>query len=676
MTKKGKNKNKNRGSDSSSTGSPEPTASQTHSNDGKGKQNATPSLPHQMVSSSDFLMTNTSTPVLPNVPNTDDQYIGLELTDNSILVDMDLEEVVETNDEIIETNKSLADGGNTTTVSETNSIDNNSLLSALQSQIDKNYQAMHTMVHSTIAEAIHQLKSELKSEFKSALDKNRKDFLALKQSTTDQLTRVDLKVTTNLSEMNTRVNSLGDKLTDLEKVVSNSNLANIDKILTDNAAKINALSDHQTSLKGKIESCENTQADILKSISFINEQFEELKASVKANNAKSDFLELRIDNNEICQSRLGNKVNNLETRSVASDSKHRKYNLVFDGITESPGENARGIITNIFNNSNGLINSSSIDTAYRLGKPSESHTRPILVAFFSIAAKDHVLQNATKIKQMANLPNLWINRDQPDLTRKQCANARKCYNLMRQNKLKCTLQGTSITYNGKVYHYKDLNKLPQGSRLEDTKMIPCNDDTGICFQSELSFLSNFYKAPLYFKNKYFEHSEQAFQWYKAICSGYNDIAKQIMMSENPHEVKQLSKEITPSEQWALAEINTLRSITHAKFSQNRNLGERLRTSPYVNFYECTKDSYWGTGFQLPTSTREIDTSKFEGENNFGIILRDVKAKLIASAQRTAASPPKAGVPQHNTPPKSPSKSPRESPIKSPTKPQTTTTTKQ
>lgn len=176
-------------------------------------------------------------------------------------------------------------------------------------------------------------------------------------------------------------------------------------------------------------------------------------------------------------------------------------------------------------------------TQLRLGKPNANHTRPILVAFHS--AKDNVFRNASKIKLTAKLPNLWINRDHPDLTRKQTANAWKCYNLMKLNKHKCTLSGTRITYNGKIYHYKDLNQLPQGSRLEDTKMVECNDGKGICFQGDL---------PLYFRNKHFEHSEQAFQWIKVVSSNEPDKARQILSLEEPQAMKQIGDDVTTSEQ--------------------------------------------------------------------------------------------------------------------------------
>lgn len=635
MTSKRKSKKKNRknrSNSANSSSSSDLTCTQLNGGIAAGTEGNSPPLntiPN--LSSADFLHINTSTPANPGV---DIDIVRPSSEINASIIPV----ISQTDMELVDIDDDKSSDA------EPSNTDNNSLLNALQTQNslnfqniqaqnDLNFQNMHTMVNATISGAITLLKSELKTEFKSALDKHRKDLMTHKQSTTDQLARIDLKVSSNLKEMNVRVNSLSDKMSDFRNTLSNTNLDNLDKSLTENASTVNSLVTQLSSLKEKINSCENQQKDLIKSVKFVGDQYEEIKTLLKDNDTKTNFLEARIDNNEIRHTRLGTKVSNLETQHIASDSKHRKFNLVFDGIAEAANENAKGLISNIFNSSNGLADATSIDTAYRLGKPSANYTRPILVAFHSIAAKDNVLRNASKIKLTAGFPNLWINRDQPDLTRKQSANARKCFNLMKLNKHKCTLSGTSITYNGKVHHYKDLNKLPKGSRLEDTRMIECNDGKDVCFQGDLSYLSNFHSAPLFYKNKHFEHSEQAFQWSKAVTSNDLERARLILSLEDPVAIKHLGDEVTPSEQWALSEINTLRLITYLKFTQNKSLGDRLRNCTFENFYECTTSTYWGTGFKLPLNTREIDTSKFEGENHSGIILKNVKARLIHDAQR-------------------------------------------
>lgn len=208
---------------------------------------------------------------------------------------------------------------------------------------------------------------------------------------------------------------------------------------------------------------------------------------------------------------------------------------------------------------------------------------------------------------------------------------------MRSNNHKCTLQGTSITFGGRVYQYKDLNNLPFGSRLEDTKMIECNEGQEICFQSELSYLSNFYYTPFYYKDKLFTSAEQAFQWAKAIAADYHHTAKSILALEDPYEIKHLSFDVPQTEQWSRSEVDTMRAIVYAKFSQNRAINERLRLTTYTRFHECTTNSHWGTGVSLPISSREIDHTKFAGENHLGVILSEVRTRLRKDALRAAGT---------------------------------------
>lgn len=265
--------------------------------------------------------------------------------------------------------------------------------------------------------------------------------------------------------------------------------------------------------------------------------------------------------------------------------------------------------------------------AYRLGKVSENSTRPILVTFRDQAIKDNILKNASKIKQLSGNASLWINRDLPELTRRQTANTRRCFNLMKANKHECTVHGTSITFEKKVYQYKDLNDLPVGSRLEDTPQVSVEGGTGICFQSELSYLSSFYPAPLTYRNKEFVSAEQAFQWARAIHAKKFDAAHNILINEDPYVIKKLGEEVGDSETWKLIDVETLRTVTYLKFKQNRRLNDRLRTTDFEKFYECASNQKWGTGVHLPAS-REIDITKFTGSNQLGLVITDVKAKLI------------------------------------------------
>lgn len=154
---------------------------------------------------------------------------------------------------------------------------------------------------------------------------------------------------------------------------------------------------------------------------------------------------------------------------------------------------------------------------------------------------------------------------------------------MRSNQLDCLIQGTSITYLKKVYHYEDLNKLPQGSRLEDTHLISCANATRLCFPGELCYISHFYPSPVTYKKKDFVNAEQAFQWAKAHVSGDTTVAHDILANEDPYTIKKIGDGRETNESWRNHEVNVLRTIAYNKFNQNCLLG----VFPQVNFSICT-----------------------------------------------------------------------------------------
>lgn len=127
---------------------------------------------------------------------------------------------------------------------------------------------------------------------------------------------------------------------------------------------------------------------------------------------------------------------------------------------------------------------SHVDSAYRLGKKVTSKKRPILVSFTSLTTKDLILSKASQIKKQTKLRGLWINKDLSEVSRIRTMEVSKCYNLMKEQKIKCKLSGVTIEYNHKYYEHKDLHKLPNGCRLEDTQLITCedsNNDTSLSF---------------------------------------------------------------------------------------------------------------------------------------------------------------------------------------------------
>lgn len=176
---------------------------------------------------------------------------------------------------------------------------------------------------------------------------------------------------------------------------------------------------------------------------------------------------------------------------------------------ERDKENTKQVIVDLITGAKIGSNTGMIDSAYRLGKRVGKKSRPILVSFSNLAEKDRVLTKAADIKKQSNLEHLWINKDLSEVSRIKAMEVRKCYNLTRKQKLKCKLVGATIEYNHRVYEHRNLDLLPQGCKLEDAHIIPC-DNVNLCFAGSHAYLSNFYNTEFEYQENVFTSSEQAF----------------------------------------------------------------------------------------------------------------------------------------------------------------------
>lgn len=514
-------------------------------------------------------------------------------------------------------------------------IDNDSLFNSLQTHFASNILPLKAMFKDLLDGFNHQLRLEIKSDMKTLLESNRSVISEFKTQIDTKISKIDSKVDSNFTEIDQKIDTLTQKIGNIErtkKSISEDKLVKIDEAIASNISLHDKLNDHMKSTGKQFTEILAKEEDLIKSIDFLNKEVRELREENESLKQKNANLEVTVDNQGTHNRRLKTQFNAFCVEKTASEVRQRKLNLIFEGLSETQNENPKQLITELLQKSGDLPNAADIDVTYRLGKPTDGNNRPILVSFNNQAIKDNILKHANKIKQVSGYMNLWINRDLPEITRRQTANTRRCFNLMKANKNECLVHGTSITYKKRVYQYKDLNQLPAGSRLEDTRQIPCENGTGICFQGDLSYLSNFFPANVTYRNKEFVSSEQAFQWARATHANDLNAANNILESVDPFTIKKYGEEVGDSDTWKLIDVETLRTITLNKFKQNRRLGERLRTSDFTKFYECTTSLKWGTGTTLPAS-REIDTSTFTGSNLFGQILADVKGKLTSDHQK-------------------------------------------
>lgn len=184
--------------------------------------------------------------------------------------------------------------------------------------------------------------------------------------------------------------------------------------------------------------------------------------------------------------------------------------------------------------------------------------------------------------------------------------------------------GNRISIDNKVYSHRDIDKLPQGLKISDAKMI----DTikGLAFQSEYAFLSNFYPTPLKYNGFTFSTAEHAYQFTRAIFLGKQDTAYDIRVAKHPQIAKREGAKLLSNREWDNTKVKTMREIVFSKFAQNPNLQPLLLATGDRPLLEATYDSFWGC--DLPLSARKLKQGDWHGRNQLGLLLVECRAEII------------------------------------------------
>ena len=108
-------------------------------------------------------------------------------------------------------------------------------------------------------------------------------------------------------------------------------------------------------------------------------------------------------------------------------------------------------------------------------------------------------------------------------------------------------------------------------------------------------LSNFYQCPIEYKKKQFNCVEQAYQHSKAVHFGDLKSAAAILRSKKPGHQKFLSHRITgfKPDQWNTVKEHIMKDIVHCKFSQHKDIAEKLCSTGDLHIGEAImNDHLW------------------------------------------------------------------------------------
>lgn len=131
--------------------------------------------------------------------------------------------------------------------------------------------------------------------------------------------------------------------------------------------------------------------------------------------------------------------------------------------------------------------------------------------------------------------------------------------------------------------------LPLDLQLSNIKTRPIGG--GIGFQSEYSYLSNFYPCPIKMHQSIFSCAEQAFFYHKAIICEREDIGIKLKEIEEPAKIKHKGDHIETCENWENAKISVMRNVLLQKFTQNPELKAKLMGTSRLPLLECTNNKF-------------------------------------------------------------------------------------
>lgn len=319
----------------------------------------------------------------------------------------------------------------------------------------------------------------------------------------------------------------------------------------------------------------------------------------------------------------------LKQKLAQTEDATRLLYLRLEGLQEAKNENIINNVATTLSRTGIQCNANDIDFARRIGKFKRGSTRPVLIRFFSESKRNSVLYNRSNLNKNAE-KLIWINDDVSDLTRRNRKITRDVATLAKQQGIpNVRVHGDGILIEGHKYKHRDLDLLPDALSVGNAKTRA--EDEDIYFQSESSYLSNFYPCKILDPDgTVYNCAEQAFQHKKAIACECLITAEKIMRQKDPYEMKRLANQITITADWISQEESIMSKILSEKFKQNDKLCALLIDTGSKQLHEASNDSKWAMGAEL--SSKAVAAGTWNGSDLMGRLLEGVRASITGDDQ--------------------------------------------
>lgn len=310
----------------------------------------------------------------------------------------------------------------------------------------------------------------------------------------------------------------------------------------------------------------------------------------------------------------------LEKKMETLDNRSRRKNIVIDCLPENPQENLRWETEQLFSSIAPGFEVEWLDSIYRIGSPrADGSPRRVFASLTSQFAKEYILMNSYKLAHN-NSVKLYLNEDFTDESKRRRNDIHKYVDYMNQNNHRAEKKGEAAIVDGKWYSYDELELLPQGQRLSDSRTIKRNGV--VAFQSEHSPLSNLYPCQIKQNGLVYNSAEQAYQYQKATFHHDTRRASRILKETSPYEIMAIAREIKDSPQWREKQIEIMTDIIKAKMEQVLPFKELLKSTGSHHLVENSRNYFWACGCTYNSDL--IFIRNYPGQNNMGKLLEFVR----------------------------------------------------
>ena len=150
--------------------------------------------------------------------------------------------------------------------------------------------------------------------------------------------------------------------------------------------------------------------------------------------------------------------------------------------------------------------------------------------------KADLFRNLHNLKGKDRWNNVYFNDDYTELQANKQRDLQALVTYAKSVGKEARVKAGAFWYEGRQYKYEELHRLPPELSLLKAKTLFILNDSAVFFQSPHSPLSNLYPCNISYLEEGFLSSEGAYQYHRALTSGYPKEAEQIKTTRNPYRV--------------------------------------------------------------------------------------------------------------------------------------------